>query len=165
MALLRGATILPLSNGLPANVDPIPRGGRYALTTGRLAICIDLQSCVGGTLPRTATLIEYHNAMLDHYFMTLSGPEAVGIENGAAGPGWRPCSISAGRRQSATANSDFEYTESRSKSCGPTRCGCPVRMEGKRSRLGRRSGICRENWHRCRKSNTHALLAATTPDR
>ena len=42
----------------------------------------------------------------------------------AVGDGWpwRPCSISAGRRQSAIANSDFEYTESRSKSCGPTRC-------------------------------------------
>lgn len=37
----------------------------------------------------TITVVEYHNVVLDHYFITLEGPEAVKIDNGGAGPGWR----------------------------------------------------------------------------
>jgi Repeat of unknown function (DUF5648) len=88
LALLRGETIVSLTNGLPANIDPVPKGGRYALSPAGLSLCSALQSCVGGTLPHTATLIEYHNSMLDHYFMTIDGAEANGIDHGAAGPGW-----------------------------------------------------------------------------
>jgi Repeat of unknown function (DUF5648) len=88
LALLRGETIVSLTNGLPANIDPVPKAGRYVLSRAALSICTDLQSCAGGTLPHTATLIEYHNSILDHYFMTLYGSEADGIDHGAAGPGW-----------------------------------------------------------------------------
>ncbi len=34
-------------------------------------------------------LVEFYNTTLDHYFMTLEGSEAEGIDRGAAGPGWR----------------------------------------------------------------------------
>ncbi|MBK9607563.1 MAG: exo-alpha-sialidase [Betaproteobacteria bacterium] len=88
LALLRGEAIFSLTNGLPAGIDPEPMGGRYVASPAGLSICADLQSCIGGTLPHTATLIEYHNAALDHYFMTLAGGEADGIDRGAAGPGW-----------------------------------------------------------------------------
>ena len=88
LALLRGEAIVSLTNGLPAGIDPEPMGGRYVASPAGLSICADLQSCIGGALPHTATLIEYHNAALDHYFMTLAGGEADGIDRGAAGPGW-----------------------------------------------------------------------------
>jgi Repeat of unknown function (DUF5648) len=88
LALLRGETIVSLTNGLPLNIDPVPKDGRYALSSAGLSICADPQSCAGGTLPDTATLIEYHNTLLDHYFMTLDATEADGIDHGAAGPGW-----------------------------------------------------------------------------
>ena len=33
-------------------------------------------------------VVEFYNAILDHYFMTAAAEEAVGIDRGAAGPGW-----------------------------------------------------------------------------
>ena len=33
-------------------------------------------------------VIEFYNALLDHYFVTISAAEAAGIDTGAAGPGW-----------------------------------------------------------------------------
>ena len=33
-------------------------------------------------------VVEFHNEILDHYFITYDGAEAVGIDAGAAGPGW-----------------------------------------------------------------------------
>ena len=33
-------------------------------------------------------VIEFYNAILNHYFMTIVPEEAAGIDNGAAGPGW-----------------------------------------------------------------------------
>lgn len=33
-------------------------------------------------------IAEFHNTVLDHYFMTYEGAEARGIDAGAAGPGW-----------------------------------------------------------------------------
>ncbi|MGZ5033136.1 MAG: hypothetical protein ACXWAC_08045 [Usitatibacter sp.] len=39
---------------------------------------------------RTApALVEFHNSILDHYFVSLENVEARGIDNGAAGPGWQ----------------------------------------------------------------------------
>ena len=32
-------------------------------------------------------MIEFYNANLNHYFLTISASEASGIDNGAAGPG------------------------------------------------------------------------------
>jgi len=89
LALLREGAIVPLANGLPSSPVTLPKGGgRYVLSAAGLSICNDLASCIGGALPYTGTLVEYHNALLDHYFMTLDGPEARGIDLGAAGPGW-----------------------------------------------------------------------------
>jgi uncharacterized delta-60 repeat protein len=34
-------------------------------------------------------VIEFHNSILDHYFLALDGPEARGIDAGAAGSGWQ----------------------------------------------------------------------------
>jgi len=33
-------------------------------------------------------VVEFYNTILDHYFMTAAAEEAVGIDHGAAGPGW-----------------------------------------------------------------------------
>ena len=33
-------------------------------------------------------VIEFYNALLNHYFITISSIEAAGIDRGAAGPGW-----------------------------------------------------------------------------
>jgi uncharacterized protein DUF5648 len=33
-------------------------------------------------------IVEYHNRILDHYFLTYDGEEARGIDAGVAGPGW-----------------------------------------------------------------------------
>jgi hypothetical protein len=41
----------------------------------------------GRPLPASATLVEFHNAILDHYFMTADPSEAAGIDSGSAGPG------------------------------------------------------------------------------
>jgi phosphatidylethanolamine-binding protein (PEBP) family uncharacterized protein len=35
------------------------------------------------------TLYEFHNTLLDHYFMTIDPAEAAAIDAGAAGPGWQ----------------------------------------------------------------------------
>ncbi len=35
-----------------------------------------------------ATVIEFHNTILDHYFLTASSIEAAAIDAGSAGPGW-----------------------------------------------------------------------------
>ena len=36
----------------------------------------------------TATVIEFYNTALKHYFVTASAAEAAGIDAGGAGPGW-----------------------------------------------------------------------------
>jgi hypothetical protein len=36
----------------------------------------------------TTPVIEFHNAVLDHYFITADPNEAAAIDSGAAGPGW-----------------------------------------------------------------------------
>ena len=35
-----------------------------------------------------ATVVEFHNSVLNHYFITANAAEAAGIDSGAAGPGW-----------------------------------------------------------------------------
>ena len=53
-----------------------------------LSVCANAASCIGGNLPHFVTLIEYQNSLLNHYFMTIEGAEAMAIDRGAAGPGW-----------------------------------------------------------------------------
>ena len=38
--------------------------------------------------PADTTIIEFHNATLDHYFVTANSAEAAAIDDGSAGPGW-----------------------------------------------------------------------------
>ena len=44
----------------------------------------------GSAAPVTAALpvVEFYNALLDHYFITIDAAEAAGIDQGTAGPGW-----------------------------------------------------------------------------
>ena len=37
---------------------------------------------------RAGTVVEFHNSIVNHYFMTISPVEATAIDNGSAGPGW-----------------------------------------------------------------------------
>ena len=60
----------------------------YLTTQGTVQVCNNLSSCVTGTLPQAATLVEFHNARTDHYFMTLEGAESTAIDQGLAGAGW-----------------------------------------------------------------------------
>jgi streptogramin lyase len=38
--------------------------------------------------PADATIVEFHNAAIDHYFVTADRTEAAAIDAGSAGPGW-----------------------------------------------------------------------------
>jgi hypothetical protein len=40
------------------------------------------------TTPTTTRLVEFFNTNLEHYFITLEGPESKSIDEGKAGPGW-----------------------------------------------------------------------------
>ena len=48
----------------------------------------------------TATVVEFYNTSLRHYFITADPAEAAGIDNGAAGAGW----VRTGGRFSAWKN-------------------------------------------------------------
>jgi hypothetical protein len=41
-----------------------------------------------------AMVVEFHNAALDHYFITANALEATAIDNGSAGPGWSRTGLS-----------------------------------------------------------------------
>jgi hypothetical protein len=51
---------------------------------------LSLLLALGSVAPAAAALpvVEFYNALLDHYFITINAAEALGIEQGAAGPGW-----------------------------------------------------------------------------
>ncbi|MEP7083192.1 MAG: YCF48-related protein [Betaproteobacteria bacterium] len=50
------------------------------------------------------TLFEFHNTVLDHYFLTIDPAEAAAIDSGAAGPGWQRTGKTIGAfRSAATA--------------------------------------------------------------
>jgi len=76
-ALWHDGTLAAYSNGLP---DLTRSNEAYRCTVP--------STCLGGRLPSTAWLIEYHNTILDHYFMTADPAEAAAIDAGRAGPGW-----------------------------------------------------------------------------
>ncbi|MBK7473473.1 MAG: hypothetical protein IPI73_25380 [Betaproteobacteria bacterium] len=53
------------------------------------AQAVALASGMAGAAAQAADpVIEFCNANLDHYFVTISAAEADGIDRGAAGPGW-----------------------------------------------------------------------------
>jgi hypothetical protein len=51
-----------------------------------------------------AVVVEFHNTVLDHYFMTADAAEAAAIDAGRAGPGWTRTGAALGR---AWTNPDF----------------------------------------------------------
>ena len=48
-------------------------------------VCAQVANVTAGTV---VTVYEFYNTKLKHYFRTSSAAEAMGIDNGAAGPGW-----------------------------------------------------------------------------
>jgi glucose/arabinose dehydrogenase len=52
---------------------------------------VDLGGAVNklvSTSPAPSMVVEFHNAVLDHYFVTASAAEAAAIDDGSGGPGW-----------------------------------------------------------------------------
>jgi hypothetical protein len=89
LTLMTDAGLIPFANGLPIAGDYYePIGGPYVASSASVWRCANLASCKGGSLPAAATLVEFHNTILDHYFMTAEPAEATGIDSGTAGPGW-----------------------------------------------------------------------------
>jgi len=54
------------------------------------------ESRLKGDPPAENTMVEYYAPALDHYFMTLEGPEAVGLDTTLAGNGWKRTGLSFG---------------------------------------------------------------------
>src|SRR6059058_6118323 len=50
----------------------------------------------------TATVVEYYNTVLGHYFITADPAEVAGIEAGSAGPGWQRTGGEFGAFRSST---------------------------------------------------------------
>ena len=67
-------------------------------------------------------------------------------------------------RKPVSANSIGASTDSRSKSCARTRCGCSVQPEGSGIHRGRRSSIRRGSWYHCRKSSSRGRRAGRKRD-
>ncbi|MDP2827774.1 MAG: hypothetical protein Q8O37_04130 [Sulfuricellaceae bacterium] len=72
----------------------LPTGGIYILdassnaptSTGNYTLQLVKEGSTSST--PSLTVMEFHHTTLNHYFMTADTGEAVGIDNGAAGPGW-----------------------------------------------------------------------------
>ena len=60
--------------------------GHYVTNSTGTFFCADLSTCIGGETTTTALLIEYRDALRDHYFLTLEGAEAAAIDRGDFGP-------------------------------------------------------------------------------
>ena len=90
LALWHDGIVEPYSVGLPgdeaSSYGPIDE--RHVLSPAGVTFCASPSACKAGPLPGTATLVEFHNSALDHYFMTASSTEATLIDQGGAGPGW-----------------------------------------------------------------------------
>src|SRR6187402_603916 len=64
----------------------------------------------GFFLPFPTSVVEYHNVVLNHYFLTANPSEAANIDAGRAGPGW----IRTGRGFTA-----YAFTNSLCQGCVP----------------------------------------------
>ncbi len=90
-----GGSLVALQNGLePGTTAYGISGGRYAFGPSGLFICPDLDTCIGGSLPHLVEMVEFHNTVLDHYFITADTSEAAAIDARAAGPGWTRTGLS-----------------------------------------------------------------------
>ncbi|MBI3150458.1 MAG: right-handed parallel beta-helix repeat-containing protein [Betaproteobacteria bacterium] len=74
-AIDQGQTLTQVTD----DIDRQPRSGAYD---------IGADEAGGGGLPGRFTVWEFHNSIIQHYFIAASEAEAAGIDQGAAGPGW-----------------------------------------------------------------------------
>jgi hypothetical protein len=58
-------------------------------TRGLLYTEMNASGCFGSCQYASATITEYHNVILDHYFLSSSTEENASIDSGTAGPGWQ----------------------------------------------------------------------------
>ena len=68
-----------------------PNGRIVALAIDRVLNMLNIVQYQGDTVcggSAGTTVVEFHNANLDHYFITADPIEAAGIDTGSAGPGW-----------------------------------------------------------------------------
>jgi len=70
-------------NVLALGVDAIFVGGE----SGAFGLLLKLNAD-GSALTKSQPVFEFHNTLLDHYFITADAAEAAAIDAGAAGPGW-----------------------------------------------------------------------------
>lgn len=77
-----GYMTLPLTGAysIEASSNISLQTGAYTLTLG--------SPNTSPSNPPGSTVLEFYNTNLKHYFMTADSLEAIGIDNGAAGPGW-----------------------------------------------------------------------------
>ncbi len=66
-----------------ATYSHAPTNDARTMTIG--VICAQAASIAAGSV---VTVYEFYNTTLKHYFRTSSATEAMGIDNGSAGPGW-----------------------------------------------------------------------------
>jgi uncharacterized delta-60 repeat protein len=70
-------------NVIALDVDAIYVGGE----SGAFGLLLKLNAD-GSALTKSQPVFEFHNTLLDHYFITADPAEAAAIDAGAAGPGW-----------------------------------------------------------------------------
>ena len=92
----RGQTWIELGRGLPADRYTLTsvNGGVVADGAGGVFVCSALD-CAGPAFGKQATtgvnyarVTEFHNTVLNHYFITADENEKTAIRSGAAGAGW-----------------------------------------------------------------------------
>lgn len=87
-----GLTWLPLDEDLPESVQVeaigFADGALFAATNDGLYRCAS-RTCSAGSPVLLTKIVEYHNTLLDHYFIAQEGDETAAVDNGAAGSGWQ----------------------------------------------------------------------------
>jgi hypothetical protein len=77
------------SNAANQGVVKVARtsNGELALLSDATGTCTEKRLLAD--LPADNAMVEYYNARLDHYFMTVEGAEALGLDTTAAGTDWK----------------------------------------------------------------------------
>ena len=91
-------------------VSSITRGRNSRLRTTVMAISTGIAMATWAFLvqaaPPSATVVEFYNVNLKHYFLTADSGEAVAIDNGSAGAGWKRTGGQFGAFKSAAEDVD-----------------------------------------------------------
>ena len=82
-------------SGSPQTFPAMPAAREARLSTRRIMFCCLSAMALGffaatpaRAVEPTATVVEFYNTALKHYFVTASAVEAASIDAGGAGPGW-----------------------------------------------------------------------------